>query len=142
VKVLDVNVLVAANRSDHPHHRPARDWLEDASRKGERFAAVDLVAGSFLRLVTSHRIVKEPETISDAADFVRSLRAQPNHVDAAPGPRHLDLLERLCAAADATGDLVPDAQLAAIAVEHGGTVVSFDRDFARFGDHVSWERPE
>lgn len=142
MKVLDVNVLVAANRSDHPHHQVAREWLEGATRTGERFSAVDLVAGSFLRLITSHRVVNEPETIPDALAFVRALRAQPNHVDAAPGPRHLDLLERLCVAADATGDLVPDAQLAAIAVEHGGTVVSFDRDFARFGGAVRWERPE
>lgn len=56
------------------------------------------------------------------------------------GPRHLDLLSKVCADAEAAGDLVPDAVLAAIATEHGGTVVSFDRDFARFPD-LRWERP-
>jgi uncharacterized protein len=58
----------------------------------------------------------------------------------APGPQHLALLEQLCASADASGDLVPDAQLAAIAVEHACELVSFDRDFARFAE-LDWSRP-
>jgi len=136
-----VNVLVAANRRDHPHHAPVRRWLDEAQRQGERFSVVDLVAGSFIRLVTSRRVLSDPETVPDAVAFVRSLRDQPGHVDAASGPRHLEVLEQLCVAADVTGDLVPDAQLAAIAVEHAATVVSLDRDFARF-EGLRWERPE
>jgi len=58
----------------------------------------------------------------------------------AGGPGHLDLFKRLCLSADATGDLAPDAQIAAITVERGGEVVSFDRDFARFS-YVWWSRP-
>jgi predicted nucleic acid-binding protein len=61
-------------------------------------------------------------------------------VAVSPGPRHLELFESLCRSADAAGDLAPDAQIAAIAVEHGCEVVSFDRDFARFAD-VRWSRP-
>ena len=57
-----------------------------------------------------------------------------------PGPMHLDLFESLCRTSDSTGDVTADAQLAAIAVEHGAEVVSFDRDFARFDD-VRWSRP-
>jgi hypothetical protein len=58
----------------------------------------------------------------------------------APGPRHLTSLEDLCASAEASGDLVADAQLAAIAVEHACELVSFDRDFARFSE-LKWSRP-
>lgn len=141
MKVLDVNVFVAAFRPDHQHHRPARDWLEKVVGMAERFSVPDSVAGSFLRVVTSRRIQKDPNTLDEAFAYLRALRARANHVLVAPGPVHLDILERLCRSSDAVGDLVPDAQLAAIAVEHGGTVVSFDRDFARF-DGLRWERPE
>ena len=57
-----------------------------------------------------------------------------------PGPRHWDIFERLCRAADATGNLVPDAYLAALAVEHGAELISADRDFARFAG-VRWRHP-
>lgn len=57
-----------------------------------------------------------------------------------PGPTHLELLRRLCDEADAAGDLIPDAQLGAIALEHACELVSFDRDFARFAS-VRWIMP-
>jgi len=64
--------------------------------------------------------------------------AQPHHLLLAPGPRDLALLRRICEQSDATGDLLPDAVIAAIALEHGCVVASLDRDFARFEsiDHV------
>jgi uncharacterized protein len=69
-----------------------------------------------------------------------SARRPAEDLTVSPGHRHLGPLEELCRSADATGDLAPDARLAAIAVEHGGEVISFDRDFARFAD-VGWSRP-
>lgn len=140
MKILDVNVVVAAHREGHAHHEVAQQWLGVLTSSDEPFAVVDPVAASFVRVTTSRRIFEHPTPIDEAFAFLRALRAQPGHRMVGPGPRHLELLERTCREADATGDLVPDAQLVALAVEHAGEVVSFDRDFARFG--VRWSRPE
>ena len=140
MKLLDVNVVLAAHRDDHPQFRPARMWLDGLLATAAPFSVPDLVAGSFVRLATNRRIFTTPTPAGDAFAYLRALRAQPGHLTLSPGPRHLDLFERLCRTADATGDLAPDAQIAAIAVEHGSEIVSFDRDFARFTD-LRWSRP-
>lgn len=140
MKLLDVNVVLAAHRDDHPLFEPARPWLDGLMRSGEPFSVTDLVAGSFIRLATNRRIFLKPTPTDDAFAYLRALRDQPGHLTLSPGPGHLDIFERLCRTSDATGDLAPDAQLGAIAVEHGGEVVSFDRDFARFAG-VRWSRP-
>jgi uncharacterized protein len=140
VRVLDVNVVLAAHRDDHPHFELARTWLTEMLAMGSSFAVTDLVAGSFLRLATNRRIFAVPTPIPDAFAYLRALRAQPGHVLLVPGPRHLEPLEHQCASAEASGDLIPDAQLAAVAIEHACELVSFDRDFARFSE-VRWIRP-
>jgi toxin-antitoxin system PIN domain toxin len=140
VKLLDVNVVLAAHRDDHPQFPAARPWLEGLLDDGEPFAVPDLVAGSFLRIATNRRIFVRPTPVAEAFEYLAALRGQPRHLLLGPGRRHLELLRELCDAYDAAGDLVPDAQLAAIALEHGGEVVSFDRDFARF-ERVRWTRP-
>jgi toxin-antitoxin system PIN domain toxin len=140
VRLLDVNVVLAAHRDDHPHFELARAWLEDALATRSPFSVVDLVAGAFLRLATNRRIFSTPTPIAQAFAYLHALRSQPAHVHLGSGRGHLDLLERVCRDADVTGDLVPDAQLAAIAIEHACELVSFDRDFARFAD-LRWIRP-
>ncbi len=141
MKLLDVNVVLAAHRDDHPHFDPARRLLDALLRSGAPFSVPDLVAGAFIRLATDRRIFVAPTPPAAAFAYLRALRGQPAHLVLAPGPGHLDLFERLCREADATGDLAPDAQLAALAMEHGAQIVSFDRDFARF-ESVRWSRPE
>lgn len=140
MKLLDVNVVLAAHRDDHPHFERARLWLEDALVTRSPFSVTDLVAGAFLRLATNSRIFSTPTPIAQAFAYLQALRSQPAHVRLGPGPGHLELLERICHDADVTGDLVPDAQLAAIAIEHACELVSFDRDFARFTG-LRWLRP-
>ena len=140
MKVLDVNVVLAAHRDDHPQHDVAWSWLGLLVRTQAPFAVTDMVAGAFLRLTTNRRIFETPTPADAAFEYLVALRAQTGHVLLAPGPRHLDILRKLCLGADAVGDLVPDAQLAAIAIEHAAEVVSFDRDFARF-DMLRWSRP-
>jgi uncharacterized protein len=140
VRLLDVNVVLAAHRDDHPHFEPARAWLEDALATRFPFSVTDLVAGAFLRLATNSRIFSTPTPMAEAFAYLHALRSQPAHVLLGPGPAHLELLEGICRDADITGDLVPDAQLAAIAIEHACELVSFDRDFARFAD-LRWVRP-
>lgn len=140
MKLLDVNVVLAAHRDDHPDFQLARKWLEQTIDEGSSFAVVDLVAGAFLRITTNRRIFSVPTPLHAAFGYVRALRAQPAHIMLAPGAQHLRLLEQLCEASEASGDLVSDAQLAAIALEHAAELVSFDRDFARF-DGLSWQTP-
>lgn len=141
MKLLDVNVVLAAHRDDHPDFQPARTWLQQIVDDGVPFAVVDFVAGAFLRVATNRRIFSVPTPLDAAFAYLNALRAQPAHVMIAPGTQHLGLLEHLCQTAEASGDLIADAQLAAIALEHAAEVVSFDRDFARF-EALSWHRPE
>jgi toxin-antitoxin system PIN domain toxin len=140
VRLLDVNVVLAAHRDDHPHFERARAWLDDVLVARAPFSVTDLVAGAFLRLATNSRIFSTPTPAAGAFAYLRALRDQPAHVRLGPGPGHIELLERICRDADVTGDLVPDAQLAAIAIEHACELVSFDRDFARFAE-LRWLCP-
>ncbi len=140
MKLLDVNVVLAASRDDHPHFQIARPYLDRLLAAGDRFSVTDLVAGSYLRVATNRRIFVPPTPVDQAFGYLRALRAQPAHLLVGPGPAHLELLERIASTADALGDLMPDAQLAAVAIEHACEIVSFDRDFARFGD-LRWSLP-
>jgi uncharacterized protein len=138
--ILDVNVVLAAHRDDHPRFEVARTWLDRMLETRAPFCAPDLVAGSFLRIATNRRIFSVPTPAAEAFAYLRALRDQPGHTMLGPGPSHLALMEELCAAADAQGDLMPDVQLAALAIEHACELVSFDHDFARFAD-LRWTRP-
>ncbi len=138
--LLDVNVLIAAHRSDHPHHEVVRPWFDRAMGASEAFTVPDIVSVGFVRIVTNRRVVAAPSPAAEALGFLLTVVMQPGHVSLTPGPHHHELFRRACLEGDATGDLVPDAYLAALAIEHGGTLVSLDRDFARFED-LRWERP-
>jgi toxin-antitoxin system PIN domain toxin len=140
VLLLDVNVVLAAHRDDHPQHADVRGWLDEMLESDEDFGVPATVWASFLRLATNRRIFVEPTPLADAFAFVEAMTAQRHHLRAEPGPRHLVLLRRVCEDGDAVGDLVPDAVLGGIALEHGATVVTLDRDFARFGS-VDHRRP-
>jgi toxin-antitoxin system PIN domain toxin len=140
VIVVDVNILLAAHRDDHPHHPVVRPWFEGMLRGTEPFCVPSAVAASFVRLATHRRVFREPTGVADAFAFLRAVFGQPHHLTLGPGESHLDLFERLCLEGDAFGDLAIDAYLAAIAIEHGATLVSLDRDFARFRG-LGWQRP-
>lgn len=132
MQLLDVNVVVAAHRRDHPHHAGVRPWFDRLVGGQEPFTVPTIVWGSFLRLVTHRRVFEVPTPLAKAFAFIDATCAQPHHLHTSPGSRHLTLLRRLCEEADAAGDLVPDAVIAAVALEHGCEVVTLDRDFARF----------
>ena len=138
--LLDVNVVLAAHREDHPDHESVRAWFDAMLAAADRFTVPALIWGSFLRLATNRRIFEVPTPCSEAFAFVEATCAQPSHLQVGPGPRHLALLRRLCDESDALGDLIADAVIAAIAVEHGCEVVTLDRDFARF-ESVRHRRP-
>lgn len=92
----------------------------------------ELVLSGVVRIVTHPRIYAEPTPVEDALEYVQSLRDHENSVVIAPGRRHFDLFGQLCAAARATGNLVPDAYFAALAIESGSEWITDDRDFTRF----------
>lgn len=130
--LLDVNVVLAAHRDDHPHFAVVRQWFDRLLTADEPYSVPTVVWGSFLRLATNPRIFEVPTPRSDAYAFIETTCAQPHHLLTTPGQRHLALLRQLCDEADASGDLVPDAVIAAVALEHACEVVTLDRDFARF----------
>ena len=130
--LLDVNVVLAAHRGDHPHHGPVRAWFDELLAGDEPFTVPVVVWASFLRPATNRRVFGVPTPLDEAFAFLDATTGQPHHLLVGPGPRHLTLLRTQCEEADARGDLVPDAVLAALALEHGCTVATLDRDFARF----------
>lgn len=130
--LLDVNIVLAASRDDHPQFPLVRPWFDALLAGDEGYSVPMLVWHSFLRLATNRRIFPVPLSHREAFAFLGAVCAQPHHLLTAPGPRHLALLERLCAEAHAVGELVPDAVLGAVALEHNCEVVTLDRDFARF----------
>lgn len=140
MQLADVNVLIGAFRRDATAHRICARWLTELVNSQEAFGISDLVCSGFLRVVTHPRIFNPPSSGADAFAFLSTLRSQPNAVLIAPGERHWSIFLDLCAAADARGDLVPDAFLAALAIESGSEWITFDGDFARFAG-LRWRRP-
>ena len=128
----DVNVLVYAFRADTPHHDASRAWLEGALAGPEPLAIADVVCSGFLRVVTHPRVFRTPAPLSAALPFISAIRSSDRALNVAPSTRHWEIFTGLCDARQATGNLVPDAWLAALAIEHGCALVTFDRDFAHF----------
>ena len=129
----DVNVLVAASRSDHPHHALARAWLESAAAaaaSGSTLTVMPMVLASFLRLVTSPKIFQVPTPTADALAFADALLATPGVQLASLGPEW-PRLRQLCVDKRLIGNALPDAWLAAATIHLGEHLVSFDRDFKK-----------
>ncbi len=140
MRCVDVNVLVYAHRQEVPDHGPYLSWLEEARRADEPLGLSSLVLSGFLRVVTHPAVFRDPTPLDAALAFVNALRWGPNVVAVEPGRRHWDVFERLCRAAEVRGNLVPDAYLAALAIEQGATWYSADRTFARFPG-LRWRHP-
>jgi hypothetical protein len=136
----DANVLLhAVNRASDRHENALRGMRQgfDGPR-GVAFAWVTLLA--FLRLSTHRGIFPRPLSTDEALRVVGHWLVHPQAQIAYPGEQHLEILGRLLRAAGTAGNLTTDAHLAALAIEHGATVLSFDRDFARF-EGLRWTMP-
>src|SRR5438552_2229052 len=140
VQLADVNVLVYAHREDSADHQAYRGWLMDLLHADQAFAVSDLVLSGFLRVVTHPRVFDPPTPLRRAVEFVIALRSRPNAVPVAPGARHWEIFLRLCDAAGVKGNLVPDAYLAALAIESGSEWITTDREYARFPG-LHWRHP-
>ena len=140
MNLVDANVLLYAVNEDAPHHRSAKAWLDGALSGGDTvgFAWVALLA--FVRLTTKVGLFPTPLATGDALDRVDAWLAQPAAVIVEPTARHAAVLRDLLAAIGTDGNLVNDAHLAALAIEHRSGIVSYDNDFGRFPG-VSWSAP-
>jgi toxin-antitoxin system PIN domain toxin len=129
----DVNVLVAASRTNQPHHAVARDWLEEAvsaDGSGAAFTLMPMVLASDLRLVTSPKIVQLATPIEHAVALVDALQASPGVRLASLGPGW-STLRQLHLDKQRGGNHIPDAWLSAAVMHMGEHLVSFDRDFGK-----------
>jgi toxin-antitoxin system PIN domain toxin len=132
VKIVDANVLLYAVNKQDPNHKAARAWLEAALSGVETIGFAWQVLLAFFRIATSPRRFSAPLSVSEAATYVEAWLQQGPATVVHPTPRHLDLLTGLLDGSGTAGNLVSDAHLAALALEHAATIASFDRDFLRF----------
>jgi toxin-antitoxin system PIN domain toxin len=138
--LIDANLLLYAYNKNAEHYEASRDWLEAVLSGSQlvRFAWVSIWA--FVRIATNARIFTKPLTVAQAESIVSSWLAQPIVGILHPGERHWEILGQLLKRGQASGPLVMDAALAAIAIEHGATLHSCDRDFLRF-PNLTWRNP-
>jgi toxin-antitoxin system PIN domain toxin len=132
VILVDANLLLYAYDSSSAEHSGAAPWLEQvfAAEETVGFALVTLLA--FLRISTSGVVFRDPLTPSEAVALVMSWLELPLVRVAQPTDRHWSLLDTLVVRGQAKGPLLMDAHVAALAIEHGATLCTTDRDFARF----------
>lgn len=138
--LVDVNVVVYAFRRDAQDHRRYADWLQELMDSAAAFGMVDMVLSGFVRIVTHPAIFDPPSTIKHAISYVDQIRQHPRCVSIAPGPRHWDIFSTLCRETGVTGNSVPDAYLAALAIESGSEWITADRGFSRFPG-LRWRHP-
>jgi toxin-antitoxin system PIN domain toxin len=138
--VPDVNVLLYAFREELPEYPRARGWLTDALEGDEPIGLPDVVTSAFIRIATHPRTYIPPTPINIALDFVEALLARANCFRIEPGPRHWGIFTGLCRSLQLRGVLIPDAYLAAIAIETGSEFVTRDQDFGRFPG-LRWRNP-
>ena len=130
--LVDANLLLYAYNASAPEHESARAWLEDALSGAEPVAFSWPVLLAFIRIATNSRAFPHPLSRLEATAAVSSWLDQPQAVVLSPGERHWELLQQLLSEGKVVGPLVSDAHLAALTIEHGGTLVTTDRDFTRF----------
>ncbi len=139
--LVDANILVYSADEGSEHHAAARDWLDERTAGAPRSVGLpwpSLLA--FSRLVTNPRVYSPPAMAADAWQRIEDWLSRPAAWIPVPGSRHQQALGGIIRECRPAGNLVPDAHLAALAVEHGLTVVSTDTDFARFPS-VAWLNP-
>lgn len=136
MNIVDVNVLIYAVNRQSSHHQPAHDWLtRQLSGTGTVGLSWSVLLG-FVRIATHASILPKPVSVAQAFDVIDAWLAAPAAVIVEPTVRHRAILRGLLADTRTAGNLTTDAHLAALAIEYGGAVATFDRDFARFGVDV------
>jgi len=141
MQLVDTNILIYASRRDSEQHEEYRDWVQAMIDGPEPYAVSDFALTGMVRVVTDRRIFKDTATpFGEALEFATALREQPHANVVNPGGRFWSIFTGLCGQVGASGKLVPDVLLAALALEHGCEVVSADRDFGKFPG-LRWRHP-
>ena len=130
--VVDANVLLYAVDSASTHHEQTRSWLDTSLDGAEAVGLAWIALLAFIRIGTNPAILPTPMTVDEATGQVEAWLGAPGAVVAQPTARHAGLLRGLLRESGTAGNLTTDAHLAALAIEHGAEIVSYDRDFARF----------
>lgn len=138
--LVDANILLYAVDEDSPFHAAARGWLEAALNGPQRVGIPWASLTTFVRIATHPRALRDPLSPNDAWQLVEEWLDAPASWVPAPGRGHRDILGRLIQDLDLRGNLVSDAALAALCIEHGLQIVSADSDFARFTE-ITWVNP-
>lgn len=138
--IVDVNLLIYAINRDAVDHARAKSWWEGAVSGNESVGLAWAVVLAFIRITTSPRVMAQPLSFEQAAACVDEWLEQPMVAIAKPTERHWGILRDLLGPLGSAGNLTSDAHLAALAIEHGATLVSADRDFGRF-PHLRWSNP-
>jgi len=138
--LIDANLLLYAVDELSPFHQRSVDWLTEALNGPRRVGLPWMSLTAFLRISTNPRATARPLSPSDASAFVRDWLAADVVWQPGPGPRHGEIFLELVDEGQLTGNLVSDAHLAAIAMEHGLVLASNDSDFGRFSG-LHWDNP-
>lgn len=138
--LVDANLLVYAHNEAAPEHAIARPWFERALNETSRVGVPWTVSLAFVRIVSNPAIVRDAIRPAAAWEYVREWLQRENVWVPQPGPDHVGILGSLLKDGRITSRMVPDAHLAALAIEHGLTVCSTDGDFAKFPG-VRWDNP-
>lgn len=140
MKLVDANLLLYAVDERSPRHELARSWLERTLSGSETVAFAWSVLLAVVRLATRPAVFRDPMTADEALDLIDGWLAQPGAVVVHPTDRHPVVLRELLAPMGTAGNLVSDAHLAALSIEHGAELCSSDADFSRFSG-VRWVDP-
>ena len=132
MKLPDTNVFLYSVNPLSPHHKKAASWLGNAFDSASGVGLAWLALIGFIRLSTHPAILPKPLSVADATGMADDWLLHPRARLLHPTERHSGVLSRLLLVAGTAGNLANDAHLAALALEHGATVGSFDKDFKKF----------
>lgn len=138
--LFDVNLLVNSVNNQAEDQARYKAWFDNLSRSVEAFGCSDSVLSGFIRIVTNRRVFPNPLSLDEALAVSEGIRTLPNCIVISAGPRHWGIFVDLCRKVNARSNLVPDAYLAALAIESGCEWISADRDYARFPG-LRWRHP-
>ncbi len=141
MRLVDLNVLIYATDTNSKHHESARAWLDSAMSSSSTVGLPTAVTVGFVRLVTNPRVMLRPLNPSRAVDIVETWLGRSCVTVPQPTARHYAVLRELLDATGVGGNLVSDAHLATLAIEHGAELCTYDSDFSRFPGVVSF-RPD
>lgn len=138
--LVDANILLYAEDQLNAHHIKARTWWDATLSGTSPVCLCWTVLGAFIRIGTNPRVFEQPLSLDQATSRVQSWLDQPCTRIVNPTERHWTILQQMLRKGQAVANLVTDAHLAALAIEHGCELISTDSDFSRFSG-IRWRNP-